>query len=51
MKVAIRGAAGLPEMIFVIGIKANDRRRAMDEIRAHQDALLARWDEIQEGRR
>lgn len=51
MKVAIRGADGLPEMVYAIGIKANDRRRAMDEIRAHQDRFLALWHEIQEGRR
>jgi hypothetical protein len=50
IKVAIRGASGLPEIIEAVGIKTGDRRRAMDVIRERQDEFLAHWSAIQERR-
>lgn len=50
LKVTIRGESGLPEIVYNLGMKTNDRRRAMDVMLAEQDAFLARWDEIQGGR-
>jgi hypothetical protein len=46
MKILIRNADGLPETVDTIGMKASDRRRAMDVVRDQQDAFLARWHEI-----
>jgi hypothetical protein len=46
LKVNIVGADGLPEQVYNIGFKANDRRRAMDVVRERQVAFLARWAEI-----
>lgn len=50
LKVTIRGESGLPEIAYNLGMKTNDRRRAMDVMLAEQEAFLARWDEIQGGR-
>lgn len=50
-KIVIRGADGLPELIYAVGFKTNERRRAMDVVLDHQAAFLARWDEIQGTRR
>lgn len=46
MKVSIRGADGLPEIVWSIGMKAPARRRAMDVVREHQAGFLARWHAI-----
>ena len=46
MKVNIRGADGLPEIVWSIGMKASARRRAMDVIRERQAGFLAHWDAI-----
>ncbi|HEX8625325.1 MAG TPA: DUF4160 domain-containing protein [Allosphingosinicella sp.] len=51
LKIVIRGDEGLPLITYAVGMKANDRRRAMDVVLESQDAFLARWDEIQGGRR
>lgn len=37
-------------MVFAIGFKANERRRAMDVVLERQALFLARWDEIHGGR-
>lgn len=47
LKIAIRGDGGLPQMIYAVGMKATDRRRAMDVVLQNQEAFLASWDEIQ----
>ena len=49
-KVIICGAEGLPELVYAIGFKANERRRAMDVVLEQQAAFLAKWDEIHGGR-
>ena len=46
MKVDIVGAGGLPAIVWAIGMKAPERRRAMDTIRERQAEFLARWHEI-----
>lgn len=47
LKVNIVGADGLPEIVLGRGMKAGDRRRAMDVVKARQAEFLARWREIQ----
>jgi hypothetical protein len=51
LKVVIRGEDGLPQIVYAVGMKATDRRRAMDVVLEQQSAFLARWQEIQGGRR
>ena len=46
LKVNIFGPDGLPEEVYNLGVKANDRRRAMVVIRARQAEFMARWIEI-----
>ena len=46
MKIVIRGADGLPELVDAIGMKAGDRRRAIDVVREQQSAFLTLWHEI-----
>ncbi len=50
MKVTIKGEGGLPEQVYSLGFKANDRRRAMDVVRERQPEFLARWEEVHGGR-
>jgi hypothetical protein len=50
MKVNIAGPDGLPELVYAVGFKANDRRRAMDVVLEQQAAFLAKWNEIHGGR-
>jgi histidinol phosphatase-like PHP family hydrolase len=50
LKIVIRGGDGLPILIYAVGLKTNDRRRAMDVVLERQDAFLTKWDEIQGGR-
>jgi hypothetical protein len=45
-KIMIVGADGLPELVYAIGFKANERRRAMDVVLERQQAFLAKWHEI-----
>jgi hypothetical protein len=45
-KIAIQGANALPQLVWSVGFKASDRRRAMDVVLEQQDMLLAKWDEI-----
>jgi hypothetical protein len=49
LKVALGHGEALPELVRVIGMKAGDRRKAMDIVRANQSMLLARWQEIHGG--
>lgn len=46
MKVNIAGPSGLPEIVWSIGMKAAERRRAMDIIRDRQAEFLSRWHDI-----
>ena len=46
MKIVIRGADGLSEMVDAIGIKAGDRRRALDVVREQHSAFLTLWHDI-----
>ena len=50
LKIVIRSADGLPEIVDEIGMKAGDRRRAMDVVRDQQSALLMHWNEIHGGK-
>ncbi len=50
MKVNITGPDGLPEQVYNIGFKTNDRRRVMDVVRTRQAEFLAKWNEIHGGR-
>jgi histidinol phosphatase-like PHP family hydrolase len=50
LKINIVGPDGLPEEVYNIGFKANDRRRAMVVVRERQAQFLAKWDEIHGGR-
>jgi hypothetical protein len=45
-KISIQGADGLPELVYAIGLKANERRRAMDVVLERQAVFLATWREI-----
>ncbi len=49
LKVALRDGDALPQLVRAIGMKAGDRRKAMDIVRANQSMLLARWQEIHGG--
>lgn len=46
MKVEIVGPDGLPLAVNAIGMKQNDRRKAMDVVREYQEIFLDRWREI-----
>ena len=48
-KILIVGAEGPPELVYSIGLKTNDRRRAMDVVLERQAAFLAKWYEIHGG--
>ena len=50
LKIVIRSADGLPEIVDEIGMKAGDRRRAMDVVREQQSAFLMHWNEIHGGK-
>lgn len=51
LKVTIRGASGLPEIVSANGVRARDRRRIMDIVRDRQDDLLAAWRDMHGERR
>lgn len=46
LKIVIRGAEGVPELVYAIGMTAPQRRRAMDVVRERQAEFLARWNGI-----
>jgi hypothetical protein len=43
LKVALSPDGGLPRLIHAIGMKAADRRRAMDVVLERPAEFLARW--------
>jgi hypothetical protein len=43
IKVNIADAAGLPELVYAIGMKRADLRKAMDEVKDNQGWFLAEW--------
>jgi hypothetical protein len=45
-RIAISGPEGRPVMMSAIGMKTTVKRRAMDEVLAHQDRLLTEWRRI-----
>ena len=45
-EVNLIGPDGLPALVWVQGMKANDLRRAMRIVRDEQEQFLARWREI-----
>ena len=45
-KINLIGPDGVPELVWVEGMKRNDVRRAMKLVRDQQDAFIARWKEI-----
>lgn len=46
LKVALADDGRLPVLIHAIGMKAQDRRRAMDVVLERQAELLAQWRQI-----
>lgn len=46
LKIAIGHAGSLPTLVYAVGMKARDRRRAMDIVLERQVEFLARWREI-----
>ena len=46
LKAVIQGENGLPSMIYHTGMKAKNRRRAMDVVLERQAEFLARWHQI-----
>jgi Domain of unknown function (DUF4160) len=46
LKVDLLGEDGLPALVWNIGMKTSDRRRAMDVVRDKQADFIARWREI-----
>jgi hypothetical protein len=46
MKVNIADLSAFPEIVWSIGMKTGERRRAMDTIRERQAEFLARWHAI-----
>jgi Domain of unknown function (DUF4160) len=47
LKVSIAGADGLPELIYSVGMKAGDRRKAMDILQENQGWFLSEWHRLQ----
>ena len=47
LKVEIIGAGGLPQMIYAMGMKASDRRKAMDVLKDNQAWFLSEWNRLQ----
>ena len=47
LKVALAGAGGLPQMIYAVGMKAGDQRKAMDVLRDNQAWFLSEWNRLQ----
>jgi hypothetical protein len=45
-KIDLLGAHGAPELIWAVGMKRNELRRATTIVSEHRDAFLARWREI-----
>ena len=46
LKINLNGEGGLPELVWSIGMKPADRRRAMDVVKDNKQDFLARWREI-----
>lgn len=46
MKVFLFGSDGRPVIDYSVGMKTNDRRRAMDVIERNAQAFHTRWQEI-----
>ncbi|MBA4161467.1 MAG: hypothetical protein C0515_05200 [Novosphingobium sp.] len=47
LKVTIVGRDGLPEVVYAVGMKAGDRRKALDVMKDAQDWFLAEWNRLQ----
>jgi hypothetical protein len=45
-KINLTGQNGSPELVWVVGMKRSEIRRAMALVLENRDALLARWKEI-----
>jgi hypothetical protein len=45
-KINLAGADGEAELVWAVGMKAGDVRRAMRLVAGQRSALLARWEEI-----
>ena len=45
-KINLTSANGMPELVFLEGMKRNEARRAMQLVVDRQDELFARWREI-----
>lgn len=43
LKVDIIGPDGLPTLIYAIGMKASDRRKALDVLKGKQAWFMAEW--------
>ncbi len=45
-KINLRGAGGVPEVVFSVGIKRSDMRRLLDEVIERRDVFLQEWEWI-----
>jgi hypothetical protein len=47
LKVGIADHTGLPTIIYAVGMKAGDRRKALDEVKDRQTWFMAEWNRLQ----
>jgi Domain of unknown function (DUF4160) len=47
LKVIIVGQGGLPEIVYSLGMKTGDLRKAMDVVKDRQDWFLSEWNRLQ----
>ncbi|MCV3241120.1 DUF4160 domain-containing protein [Mesorhizobium sp. ZC-5] len=45
-KINLIGNQGVPELVWAVGMKRSELRRAMAVVTANRDTLLAHWREI-----
>ena len=45
-KVNLAGNQGVPELVWAVGMKRSELRRAMAVVTANRDTLLVRWRDI-----
>ena len=45
-KIDVLGSAGVPQLVWAVGLKKSAVRRAMNLVEEHRQLLLARWSDI-----
>jgi hypothetical protein len=46
LKINLLGPDGMPELVYNLGVKANDEKRAMNVVTRMQSHFLEKWDEL-----